>query len=81
MHAASHLGHVHLKVRPLAAAYDRLQERGVSVSSVDHGISRALYVDDPDGNGVERYVDTREEPAIHEWNGRNERFDPHTLAE
>lgn len=65
----------------LAAAYDRLQERGVPVSPVDHGISRALYFEDPDGNGVELYVDTRDSRDIQNWDGRNERFDPHELVE
>ncbi|MFW5939849.1 MAG: VOC family protein [Halolamina sp.] len=58
---------------------ERLRERGVAVSAVDHGISKALYFDDPEGNGVEVYLDTREEHDIHEWNGRNARFDPFSL--
>lgn len=29
----------------------------------DHGVSEALYLDDPDGNGLELYVDRPE----HEW--------------
>lgn len=62
----------------LEAVYDRLLERGVRVSPVDHGISKALYFDDPDGNGLEVYVDTRAEGGQH-WDGRNERFDPRTL--
>jgi len=59
----------------LAATYERLRERGVAVSPVDHGISRALYFDDPAGNGLEVYVDTRER-ADEEWAGRNAPFDP-----
>ena len=58
---------------------ERLGERGVAVSPVDNGISKALYFDDPDGNGVEVYLDTREERDIEQWNGRNERFDPLSL--
>lgn len=65
----------------LAAAAKRLEERGVAVSPVDHGISKALYVEDPDGNGVELYVDTREQRDLEHWNGRNERFDPESLGE
>jgi len=65
----------------LAAAADRLQERGVAVSPVDHGISKALYFEDPDGNGVELYVDTREERDMEHWNGRNDRFNPDRLGE
>jgi len=64
----------------LAATYDRLRERAVDVTPVDHGISRALYFDDPDGNGVEVYLDTRAERDREEWRGRDERFDPTELA-
>ena len=63
----------------LRATYERLQERGVPVSPVDHGISKALYFDDPDGNGVEVYLDTREANDQHTWAGVNERFDPEAL--
>jgi catechol 2,3-dioxygenase len=59
----------------LAAVYRRLDERGVEVTPVDHGISEAMYFDDPDGNGLEVYLDTRESDA-ERWRGRNERFDP-----
>jgi catechol 2,3-dioxygenase len=63
----------------LRATYERLRERDVAVSPVDHGISRALYFDDPDGNGVEVYRDTREERGRERWRGHNERFDPAAL--
>lgn len=63
----------------LAAIYDRLLERGVQVSPVDHGISKALYFSDPDGNGLELYLDTRAENETYEWDGTNERFDPRAL--
>jgi catechol 2,3-dioxygenase len=63
----------------LAAVYERLRERGVSVSPVDHGISKALYFEDPDGNGLEAYIDTRDSFDRTEWNGLNEPFDPATL--
>jgi catechol 2,3-dioxygenase len=62
----------------LAAVDDRLRERGVAVSPVDHGISKALYFDDPDGNGLEVYLDTRD--GADAWRGRNEPFDPRELA-
>lgn len=63
----------------LTAVYERLREREVPVSPVDHGISKALYFDDPDGNGLEAYFDTRESFDRAEWNGINERFDPTAL--
>lgn len=42
----------------LALAYHRLQEGGVTLDgAADHGVSEALYLQDPDGNGVELYWD------------------------
>ncbi|MFC7138695.1 VOC family protein [Halosimplex aquaticum] len=64
----------------LAAVFERLRDREVQVSPVDHGISKALYFADPDGNGIEVYLDTRESRAETAWRGRNERFDPTELA-
>ena len=61
----------------LQAVYRRLRERDVDVSPVDHGISEALYFDDPDGNGLEVYLDTRDEGD--DWDGRSRRFDPDAL--
>ena len=46
-------------IKELAKLYFKLKQEGVSVSSIDHGISKALYFSDPDGNGIEVYVDTR----------------------
>lgn len=63
----------------LARIYRTLEERGVEVSPVDHRISRALYFADPDGNGLEVYLDTREENDRYEWRGENVRFDPTDL--
>lgn len=64
----------------LVATYRRLRERGVAVSPVDHGISKALYFSDPDGNGLEVYLDTRAENDLRTWGGKNARFDPEALA-
>jgi catechol 2,3-dioxygenase len=42
----------------LADALRRLSEAGVGLGGAsDHGVSEALYLDDPDGNGVELYWD------------------------
>jgi catechol 2,3-dioxygenase len=55
-----------------AAVYRALTEAGVSVATVDHLISWAMYFDDPDGNGLEVYWDTRREPGGRElWRGEN----------
>jgi len=63
----------------LAATHERLRERGVDVSPVDHGISKAIYFDDPDGNGVEVYLDTRDGDD-ERWRGHSEPFDPAALG-
>jgi catechol 2,3-dioxygenase len=42
----------------LAEALRRLQRHGVSLEgAADHGVSEALYLRDPDGNGIELYWD------------------------
>ncbi len=44
--------------KELARAYKRLIENSWPLTGVaDHGVSEALYLDDPDGNGVELYCD------------------------
>jgi catechol 2,3-dioxygenase len=63
----------------LRDVYERLRAWDVAVSPVDHRISKAFYFDDPDGNGVEVYLDTRAETDRDEWRGENRRFDPATL--
>jgi catechol 2,3-dioxygenase len=56
----------------LALAYRNLIEAGISVAPVDHLISWAIYFSDPDGNGLEIYWDTRNEPGGQKlWRGRN----------
>jgi catechol 2,3-dioxygenase len=42
----------------LARAVKRLLDRGWPLTGAsDHGVSEAIYLDDPDGNGVELYWD------------------------
>lgn len=42
--------------------YDRLKKAGYPLTGAsDHGVSEALYLDDPDGNGVELYWDRAKE--------------------
>ena len=55
--------------RSLAVALRRVIDAGVEISgSSDHGVSEAIYFNDPDGNGVEIYRDRpREEwPQTHD---------------
>ena len=48
--------------RSLADALRRLTEAGIRLTGAsDHGVSEALYLDDPDGNGVELYWDRPQE--------------------
>lgn len=48
--------------RDLAFIYTRLREQDYPFSGAsDHGVSEALYLDDPDGNGVELYWDRPKE--------------------
>jgi catechol 2,3-dioxygenase len=57
----------------LAALDDRLTDREVAFSPVDRGISTALYFEDPSGNGLEAYVDTRDAHGDL-WTGTNRPF-------
>jgi len=46
-------------IKELAKLYFKLKQEDASVSPIDHGISKSLYFSDPDDNGIEVYVDTR----------------------
>lgn len=77
---SGHTGLVHVAFSypdrtALARAYQRV---------ADHGVSEALYFDDPDGNGVERSWDCPPERWTCAEGGilnvaMNEPFDPATL--
>lgn len=79
MHAASPashavgLYHIAFEVpdrQALASTYRKLKGAGVPVSKVDHRISWAIYFNDPDGNGVEVYWDTRQTAqGAARWDG------------
>lgn len=44
--------------KELAKAFKRLIERGIPIDgAADHGVSEAIYLRDPDGNGIEIYWD------------------------
>ena len=54
----------------LAETYKKLRKDGLTVYPVDHRISWALYFNDPDGNGIEVYWDTRgTEHGVDIWEG------------
>lgn len=68
----------------LADALYRLAEAGILLDGAsDHGVSEALYLRDPDGNGVELYVDRPQEQWPIGPNGElrmvTERLDLHAL--
>jgi catechol 2,3-dioxygenase len=58
-----HTGLYHVAIlypdrRELARALRRLIDRGVPINGAsDHGVSEAIYLHDPDGNGLELYAD------------------------
>ena len=59
-----HVAFLYPDRRALADALHRLLAHGVSLEgAADHGVSEALYLRDPDGNGVELYRDRPRE----EW--------------
>ena len=62
------LYHTAIRYRDRAALADvlaRVVEAGLRIGASDHGVSEALYVDDPDGNGVELYRDRPREQWPH----------------
>lgn len=57
-----HIAILYARREELADALRRLLRAGVSITGAsDHGVSEAIYLDDPDGNGVELYWDTPRE--------------------
>ncbi len=59
----------------LAAALRRVAAGGARLSGAsDHGVSEALYLDDPEGNGVELYWDRPREVWPRDAGGRFEMF-------
>jgi catechol 2,3-dioxygenase len=54
----------------LARAVERLVEHGVAIDGAsDHGVSEAIYLRDPDGNGIELYRDRPKDEWPHDENG------------
>ena len=64
--SAAGLFHIAILFPDRAALGDvlaRLVSAGIQIGAGDHAVSEALYIDDPDGNGVELYRDRPED----EW--------------
>jgi len=63
--------------KDLAFIYARLRQANYPLTgAADHGVSEALYLDDPDGNGVELYWDRPKE----NWPQKNGELDMFTKA-
>ena len=59
----------------LAVALKRLISEGVALDGAsDHGVSQALYLHDPDGNGIELYWDRPQEEWPKSRAGKIEMF-------
>ena len=64
------LDHVAFKIGTtldeLREAKGKLEAAGIALTPIDHEVTKSLYMKDPDGNGVELYVDAsdvwRKEP-------------------
>jgi catechol 2,3-dioxygenase len=64
--------------RALADALSRLSEAGISLSGAsDHGVSEALYLNDPDANGIELYWDRPKDQWPRHPDGSVEMFTRH----
>jgi catechol 2,3-dioxygenase len=74
--APGHTGLFHVAIRypdraTLADALRRLVEAGVPLGGAsDHGVSEAIYLADPDGNGIELYRDRPREEWPHDPDGK-----------
>jgi catechol 2,3-dioxygenase len=61
--------------KDLAVIFDRLYKAKYSFTGAsDHGVSEALYLNDPDSNGVELYWDRPKELWPHHADGSLEMF-------
>ncbi|MES2746948.1 MAG: VOC family protein [Bacteroidota bacterium] len=57
-----HTAIVYPTLKDLAMIYQRLMEQNYQITgAADHGVSLAIYLDDPDKNGVELYWDRPKE--------------------
>ena len=59
-----HVAIVYPTRKDLAFIFKRLADHGYPISgAADHGVSESLYLEDPDGNGIELYCDR----PVEEW--------------
>lgn len=61
--------------KDLSLIYDRIQKSHYPLTGAsDHGVSEALYLNDPDGNGIELYWDRPKEVWPTKTDGSLEMF-------
>lgn len=61
--------------KDLALIFDRLRQHAYPLTgAANHGVSEALYLNDPDGNGVELYWDRPREEWPHHPDGTLEMY-------
>jgi len=53
------------KRKDLGAILRHFAEQQVRIGAADHHVSEALYLNDPDGHGIEIYIDR--DPSVWEW--------------
>jgi catechol 2,3-dioxygenase len=53
-HVAFKIGN---RMEELLDAKAKLESAGVSITPIDHEVTKSLYFADPDGNGIELYID------------------------
>lgn len=64
--------------KDLAIIFDRLRKANYAMTGAsDHGVSEALYLNDPDGNGVELYWDRPKELWQYNTDGTIKMFTDH----
>ena len=65
-HGGLGLNHMALQVEDfdmLTQYFHILKERDLVDHTVDHGMTRSIYLNDPDGNGIELFCNRQENPA------------------
>ncbi|MFD0588968.1 VOC family protein [Paenibacillus sp. GCM10027627] len=55
--------------KDLGLSLRRLMDKGISIGQADHLVSEALYISDPDGNGIEIYRDRPREEWEYDTQG------------
>ena len=73
-----HLAILYPERRDLADALHRLMQNNISLTGAsDHGVSEALYLDDPDRNGLELYWDRPENKWPRDENNNLQMYTKH----